>query len=66
MSESEVLVAQSCPTLCDPVDLSPPGSSVPGILHARILWWVAIMSSYYRKGRSTVCHQSLIIRGKEK
>ena len=39
-SESEV--AQSCPTLCDPVDCSPPGSSVPGILQARILEWVAI------------------------
>ena len=33
---------QSCPTLCDPKDGSPPGSSVPGILQARILEWVAI------------------------
>ena len=33
---------QPCPTLCDPVDGSPPGSSVPGILQARILEWVAI------------------------
>ena len=33
---------QSCPTLCDPVDSSPPGSPVPGILQARILEWVAI------------------------
>ena len=33
---------QSCPTLCDPIDASPPGSSVPGILQARILEWVAI------------------------
>ena len=31
---------QSCPTLCDPTDGSPPGSSVPGILQARILEWV--------------------------
>ena len=31
---------QSCPTLCDPADKSPPGSSVPGILQARILAWV--------------------------
>ena len=38
-------VAQSCPTLCDPVDCSPPGSSVQGILQARILWWVAMLSS---------------------
>ena len=35
---------QSCPTLCDPIDSSPPGSSVPGILHARTLEWVAISS----------------------
>ena len=35
-------VVQSCPTLCDPVDCSPPGSSVHGILQARILEWVAI------------------------
>ena len=33
---------QSCPTLCDPVDGSPPGSPVPGILQARTLEWVAI------------------------
>ena len=33
---------QWCPTLCDPIDGSPPGSSVPGILQARILEWVAI------------------------
>ena len=37
-----VLVAQSCPTLCDPMDCSPPGSSVHGILQARILEQVAI------------------------
>ena len=36
------LVAQSCLTLCDPVDCSPPGSSVHGILQARILEWVAM------------------------
>ena len=33
---------QSCPTLCDPTDGSPPGSPVPGILQARTLEWVAI------------------------
>ena len=42
-SESEV--AQSCPTLCDPMDCSPPGSSAHGILQARILEWVAIAFS---------------------
>ena len=36
---------QSCPTLCDPIDDSPPGSSVPGILQARTLEWVAISFS---------------------
>ena len=41
-SESESEVAQSCPTLCDPVDCSPPGSSIHGILQARILEWVAV------------------------
>ena len=37
---------QSCLTLCDPIDGSPPGSSVPGILQARILEWVAISFSH--------------------
>ena len=32
---------QSCPTLCDPIDGSPPGSAIPGILQARTLEWVA-------------------------
>ena len=36
---------QSCPTLCDPIDGSPPGFSVPGILQARTLEWVAISFS---------------------
>ena len=36
---------QSCPTLCDPIDGSPPGSSVHGILQARSMEWVAISSS---------------------
>ena len=36
---------QSCPTLCDPIDGSPLGSPVPGILQARILEWVAISLS---------------------
>ena len=37
-----VLVAQSCPTVCDPMNYSPPDSSVHGTLQARILEWVAI------------------------
>ena len=36
---------QSCPTLCDPINGSPPGSPVPGILQARTLEWVAISFS---------------------
>ena len=36
---------QSCPTLCDPIDSSPPGSPVPGILQASTLEWVAISFS---------------------
>ena len=36
---------QSCPTLCDPIDGSPPGSPVPGILQARTMEWVAVSFS---------------------
>ena len=39
------LATMSCPILCDPTDCSPPGSSVRGILQARILEWVAMPSS---------------------
>ena len=40
---------QSCPNLCDPIDGSPPGSPVPGILQARVLEWGAIaFSNVYR------------------
>ena len=42
MKKSEVLLARSCPALCNPMDCSPPGSSVHGILWARRLEWVAI------------------------
>ena len=38
---------QACPTLCDPIDGSPPGSAVPGILQARTLEWVAISFSFH-------------------
>ena len=41
----KVLVVQLCPTLCDPMGCSPPGSTVQGILRARILEWVAISFS---------------------
>ena len=45
IKESESEVAQSCPTLCDPVDCSLPGSSLHGILQARVLEWGAIAFS---------------------
>ena len=45
---------QSCPTLCDPIDGSPPGSPVPGILQARTLEWVAISLSSARKWKVKV------------
>ena len=44
-SGSENEVTQSCPTLCKPMDCSPPGSSVHGIFQARVLEWVAISFS---------------------
>ena len=43
---NKVLVAQSCLTLCDPMDCSPPGSSVHGVSQSRILEWVAISFSW--------------------
>ena len=46
--DSAAAVAKSlqlCPTLCDPIDGSPPGSPMPGILQARVLEWVAISFS---------------------
>ena len=43
--EVKVLVAQSCPNLCDPVDCSLPDSSVRGVLQARILQWIAMPPS---------------------
>ena len=43
---------QSCPTLCDPIDGSPSGSAVPGILQARMLEWIAISFSQCMKVKS--------------
>ena len=45
MNSAAAKSLQSCPTLCDPIDGSPPGSLVPGILQARTLEWVAISFS---------------------
>ena len=52
-----VLVTQSCPTLCDPMDCSLTGSSVPGVLQARILDWVAMPFS---TGSSWPRHQTRV------
>ena len=53
---------QSCPTLCDPIDGSPLGSSVPGILQARVLEWGAIaFSRYYHYLTETVVIASKIL-----
>ena len=44
-NKKESVVTQLCPTLCNPMDCSPPGSSVHGVLQARILEWIAMPSS---------------------
>ena len=51
---------QSCPTLCDPIDGSPPDSPVPGILQARVLEWVAISFSNAWKWKVKVNSLSLV------
>ena len=50
MKESESEVAQSCLTLCDPMEYSPPGPSMHGIFQARILEWVVISFSISQDG----------------
>ena len=57
-----VLVAQLCPTLCDPVDCSQTGSSVHGILKARILEWVEISFSRGSSQPKDQTHVSCIFR----
>ena len=49
---------QSCPTLCNPIDGSPPGSPIPGILQARTLEWVAISFSNAWKWKVKVKSES--------
>ena len=53
--ESESEVAQSCPTLHDPMDCSLPGSSAHGIFQGRVLEWVAIKTRTLNKGLATFC-----------
>ena len=45
LKKKDLQSRQSCPTLCDPIDSSPPGSPIPGILQARTLEWVSISFS---------------------
>ena len=45
---------QSCPTLCDPIDGSPPGSPVPGMLQARTLEWVYTIKKLHSPGPSRI------------
>ena len=57
----KLLIAQLCPILCDPMDCSPPDSSVHGILQARVLVWVAMSSSRgssQPRGQTQVSHVS--------
>ena len=63
-SESEV--TQSCPTLCDPMDYSLPGSSIHGIFQARVLEWGAIAFSdsdvtYFISNINNLCHLSFFL-----
>ena len=51
---------QSCPTLCDPIDGSPPGSPIPGILQARTLEWVAISFSNAGKWKVKSLSRSVV------
>ena len=60
--ESESEVAQLCPTLSDPVDCSPPGSSVPGIFQARGLAWVATVLVVVKKPPAQAGDPGLIPR----
>ena len=54
MRESEREVAQTCLTLCNPMDCSPPGSSIHGIFQARIVEWLKV---YYWKEKRRRCRQ---------
>ena len=52
---------QLCPTLCDPIDGSPPDSSVHGILQARVLEWVAIALSVHDARPLVICRSGKIV-----
>ena len=65
-THTHVITAQLCPTLCDPVDYSLPGSSVHGILQAIILEWVAISSSRDTHTHTHTCVQQWRIQYRKK
>ena len=56
---------QSCPTLRDPVDGSPPGSPIPGILQARTLEWVAVAFSDYKTYVTCIWNLRIYCTGEE-
>ena len=60
-SESEV--TQSCPTLSDPMDCSPPGSSVYGIFHSRVLEWGAIVCHVYSNYSVDIRYKYWLVAG---
>ena len=64
-TEREVLITQSCPVLCDPMGCSPPGSSVHGILQARILECVAISFLLFRQLHNSIFLKLFIFLSKE-
>ena len=53
---------QSCLTLCDPIDSSPPGSPVPGILQARTLEWVIQPQAFIVQRLRNLLHMGLVVR----
>ena len=59
--ESESEVTQPCPTLCDPMDCSPAGSSIHGIFQARVLEWVAISFSNMYNMHIHILHNYMYI-----
>ena len=64
MFAATAMSLQLCPTLCDPIDGSPPGSPIPGILQARTLEWVAISVSNAWKWKVKVKSLSHVQIGK--
>ena len=60
-AKSEREVAQSCPTLSDPMDYSLPGSSIHGIFQARVLEWGAIAFSEMKVTRNLIGHRMIVL-----